>query len=170
MPGSYAPLLIAAVLAAVIATAMVVGSYLLGPRKPSRFKEITYECGMTPVGSARERFPVHFYLVAMGFIVFDVELVFFYPWVVMFTQANRAEKLFLLVEMGVFVLVLGVAYVYLLATRALDWFRDSGDEPEEESVVVKVAREPRRPLRFGNENSGPVRLPGSGVVRAGEKS
>ena len=73
MLGRYIPLLVAVCVSALIATAMVVGSLLLGPKKPTRFKESTYECGMTPVGSARDRFPVRFFLVAMLFIVFDVE-------------------------------------------------------------------------------------------------
>lgn len=154
----YIPFVVSVLMAVFIATAMVVGSYLLGPRKPSRFKETTYECGMTPVGTARERFPVQFYLVAMAFIVFDVELVFLYPWVVSFVQGSRAEKFFLLGEMGVFVAILTVAYVYVVALRVLDWSAEArGSElpaPDDDRRV----RQRRKPIRFGNETAEPVRL------------
>jgi NADH-quinone oxidoreductase subunit A len=160
MLGRYLPLLIALIVSAVIAGAMVVGSLLLGPKKPGSTKESTYECGMTPVGAARDRFPVRFYLVAMLFIVFDVETVFLYPWAATYGMGSRAERLFLLGEMGVFVAVLLVAYFYVLGTGALDWGRDTADV----TAAGQQAASPgvmsrRRPIRLGNEASGPVRLP-----------
>jgi len=158
---AYIPFLVSAVVAAVIAAAMVIGSYLLGPRKPSRLKEATYECGMTPVGSARERFPVHFYLVAMGFIVFDVELVFLYPWVVSFVQGSRAEKLFLLGEMGLFVAILTVAYVYVVAVRVLGWSAEDARGEWSTAANERRISQRRKPIRFGNERGEPVRLPAS---------
>src|SRR5882724_65388 len=78
----YLPLLIHFVLASLLAGAIVVLSWVIGYRKPTRAKLSPYECGMTPVGDARERFSVKFYLVAMLFILFDVETVFLYPWAV----------------------------------------------------------------------------------------
>lgn len=157
MSASYIPFLVAVLIAVVIAAAMVLGSYLLGPRKPFHVKETTYECGMTPVGSARERFPVAFYMVAIAFIVFDVEMVFLYPWAVAFSHGDRLQRLFFLADMAVFVLILIVAYVYLLGARVLEWTPEgevAGDDPA--TVRERAVRRP--PIRFGNEASGPVRL------------
>ncbi len=80
--------LILLIVAVVLASALVGLSWILGPKKPSAAKLAPYECGVTPVGSARERFPVKFYLIAMLFIVFDIETVFLYPWAVTFTRWN----------------------------------------------------------------------------------
>jgi NADH-quinone oxidoreductase subunit A len=94
MLNTYIPVLVLAVLAAVLAVGMVVLSFLLGPKRPDARKVSTYECGVTPVGSARERFPVKFFLVAMLFIIFDVETIFLYPWAVTFKDAPKAVQLF----------------------------------------------------------------------------
>ena len=107
-------------IAAVIATAMVGGSFFLGPKKPSEAKSTPYECGMTPVGSARERFPIKFYLIAMLFIVFDIETVFLYPWAVTYRHSG-AMMLFNLFEMAVFVAILLVGYVYVWRRGAFEW-------------------------------------------------
>ena len=89
----------------------------IGPKRPSEEKLSTYESGMEPVKSARERFSVKYYLVAMLFIVFDIEIVFMYPWAVMF----RRLGLFGYVEMLVFILVLLVGFIYILRKGALRW-------------------------------------------------
>ncbi|HUI65869.1 MAG TPA: NADH-quinone oxidoreductase subunit A [Bacteroidota bacterium] len=89
----------------------------IGPRHPTEEKLSTYESGMEPVRSARERFSVKFYLVAMLFIVFDIETVFMYPWAVMFRQLG----LFGFVEMMVFIAILLVGFVYILKKGALQW-------------------------------------------------
>src|SRR3989304_4663070 len=88
-----------------------------GPRRPSEEKYSTYESGMEPVRTARERFSIKFYLVAVLFIIFDIEIVFMYPWAVMF----RDLGLFGLVEMLVFIGVLLVGYFYILKKGALRW-------------------------------------------------
>lgn len=156
MLASYVPVVVMVALAAVIATAMVVMSAVLGPRKPSPHKQEPYECGMTPVGSARERFPVRFYLIAMLFIIFDIETVFLYPWAVTFRSSEQSVKLFILAEMALFVAILFVGYFYLLGKGALNW-----DDPEDAaSTAGDVVYRPRKPIRFGNEESGPVALPG----------
>ncbi len=90
---------------------------LLGPRQPAEEKLSTYESGMEPVRTARERFSVKFYLVAMLFIVFDIEIVFMYPWAVKFRQLG----LFGFVEMLVFIGILLVGYLYILKKGALRW-------------------------------------------------
>jgi NADH-quinone oxidoreductase subunit A len=155
MLGSYIPILVMMVASAVIAGGMVIASSVLGPKHPNRFKDAPYECGITPVGSARERFPIKFYLIAMLFIIFDIETIFLYPWVVTFrSHADRASKLFLLGEMGLFVVILFVGYFYVWGKGALDWDEGQIGEP-----IDKAVFKPRKPIRFGNEGSGAVRLP-----------
>ncbi len=155
MLNDYLPILVMMALATVIAVGMVVGSFLLGPKKPSRFKQSAYECGMNPVGTARERFPIKFYLIAMLFIIFDIETIFLYPWAVTFADSERAVKMFNLVEMAVFVAILFVGYFYILWKGAFDW--DEGQQEDAEQPSTKVF-EPRKPIRFGNESSGDVNL------------
>ena len=161
MLGSYIPVLVMMIAAAVVAGGMVIGSAVLGPKHPTRFKQSPYECGITPVGSARERFPIKFYLIAMLFIIFDIETIFLYPWVVIFRNHDRAYKLFLLGEMGVFVGILFIGYFYILGKGALDW--DEGQADGQPAPDRRIFR-PRLPIRFGNEKSGAVRL--APLVRA----
>jgi NADH-quinone oxidoreductase subunit A len=157
MLGGYIPIVVMLLLATVIASGMVLASALLGPRKATRFKAAPYECGMTPVGSARERFPIRFYLVAMLFILFDIETVFLYPWAVTFRGLGRTSKLFNLAEMAVFVAILFVGYFYLLGKGALDW--DQGRTEADGETLPAGILDARPPIRFGNEASGPVQLP-----------
>ena len=103
-----------------VSAALVFLSYLLGPRRPSPQKDAPYECGVTPIGSARERFPIKFYLVAMLFIIFDIETVFLYPWAVTY-RGSGGMMLFNLVEMMVFVIILFVGYFYVWKRGAFEW-------------------------------------------------
>ena len=105
-----------------IATAFVFGSFvassLLGPsRQESSAKIGPYECGIVPDKEPADRFPVKFYLVAMIFIIFDIEIIFLYPWAVIFNQLGT----FGLVEMVIFSVAVIVAFVYLISNGALDW-------------------------------------------------
>ena len=113
----YIAVLLVMIVALGISCAMLVLSRLLGPRKPSAVKLQPYECGMTPIGGARVRFSVKFYLTAILFIVFDVEVVFLYPWAVTF----RPLGMFGFVEMAIFVLVLALGFVYVWRKGALEW-------------------------------------------------
>ena len=113
----YLPLLIHFLLAGAVAGAIVILSWIIGYRKPTRAKMSPYECGMTPVGDARERFSVKFYLVAMMFIIFDVEAVFLYPWAVVLRQL----KMFGFWEMLVYIGVLLVGFFYIWKKGVLDW-------------------------------------------------
>ena len=113
----YLPILILVILAALFAAGSVLLSSLLGPRRPNPEKLSPYECGVEPVGTARERFSVKFYLVAMLFIIFDMEIVFLYPWAVVFRQL----RLFGLMAMGSFLLVLLVGYFYVWKKGGLEW-------------------------------------------------
>lgn len=156
MVSSYIPLLVMIIASSLLAGGMVIGSFFLGPKKPTSYKEISYECGMTPVGSARERFPIKFYLVAMLFIVFDIETIFLYPWAVTFRGLPHADKVFSFVEMGVFVAVLFVGYFYILGKGALDW--DDSEQARSTDVFDPRVLAERKPLRYGNEGSGSVEL------------
>jgi len=113
----YLPILILVILAALFAAGSVLLSSLLGPRRPNPEKLSPYECGVEPVGTARERVSVKFYLVAMLFIIFDMEIVFLYPWAVVFQQL----RLFGLMAMGSFLLVLLVGYFYVWQKGGLEW-------------------------------------------------
>ena len=87
---AYFPVLLQGLIAMTIAGALILISFLLGKKIKNRVKDMPYECGMTPTGSARERFSVRFYLVGMLFIVFDIESVFLFPWVVVYKDFKMA--------------------------------------------------------------------------------
>ncbi len=114
----YVPLLIHVLLAMVLAGALVFLSWAVGNRKPSRAKMQAYECGIRPTGDAREPFSVKFYLVAMLFILFDVEAIFLYPWAVVYA---KQLGLFGFVEMMLYIGILLTGYIYLWKKGALDW-------------------------------------------------
>jgi NADH-quinone oxidoreductase subunit A len=113
----YLPLLVMFVLAGVFAGLSFLASGLLAPRRPTAAKEAPYECGIVPDREPAERFPVRFYMVAMIFIIFDIEIIFLYPWAVIFRQLEA----FGLWEMVVFALAVFVSFVYLIGNGALDW-------------------------------------------------
>ena len=114
----YLPILAMVVLVLLFVALSFAASALLGPRKrPTSAKEAPYECGIVPENEPSERFPVRFYLVAMAFIVLDVEIIFIYP----FTTVLKALGAYGLVTMGIFLLALLVPFGYLLSTGAVDW-------------------------------------------------
>ena len=117
----YLPLLIHLIVAGALASAIVLLSWFIGYRRPTRAKMSPYECGMTPVGDARERFSVKFYLVAMLFILFDIEVVFLYPWAVIYRSMLKDNPALILGSMLTFVGILFVGYVYAVKKRAFDW-------------------------------------------------
>lgn len=113
----YLPILILVLLAAGFAAGNILLSFLLGPHRPNPEKLSPYECGIVPVGTARERFSVRFYLVAMFFIIFDMEIVFLYPWAVAFQELRWVG----LVGMGTFMTILLVGYYYVWKKGGLEW-------------------------------------------------
>ncbi|HWB53277.1 MAG TPA: NADH-quinone oxidoreductase subunit A [Tepidisphaeraceae bacterium] len=125
MESSWLPVLILIVIGILFAVLNIMISLFVGPRKTGPGKETTYESGMVPVGDTRKRFNVRFYVVAMIFLVFDVEIVFFYPWAVLFPHAiiHRASGLAtpMLISMGVFVLILLIAYIYAWGKGVFRW-------------------------------------------------
>jgi NADH-quinone oxidoreductase subunit A len=114
---SYLPILLFLLVAIAFAGGTILLSSLIVPRRSNRVKMSAYECGVDPVGTARDRFSIKFYLVAVLFILFDIEAVFLYPWAVAFRQLG----LYGLIEMVLFIVVLLVGYLYVLKKRALDW-------------------------------------------------
>src|ERR687892_269290 len=117
----YVPILMLLAVAAFTAVGMVVLSHLITRRRPTPVKDAPYESGMPPLGSAQERFSVKFYLVAMLFIVFDIETVFLIPWATIFLSETGPSTGFLLVEMLVFLFILAVGYVYVWKRGAFQW-------------------------------------------------
>ena len=113
----YLPVLLMFVVAAGFAVTSITLSQFVGQRKRTRTKLMPYECGKDPVGSAHERFSVKFYLIAMIFILFDIEAVFLYPWAVVYRQLG----MFGFFEMLVFVALVFVGFFYVWKKGALDW-------------------------------------------------
>jgi NADH-quinone oxidoreductase subunit A len=117
----YFPLLIFVGIASAFGFFVVVASYLVGQHKPTPTKMAPYECGVTTVGTSRRRIPIRYYLVAMLFLLFDIEIVFLYPWAVVFRDLKGALGILIFFEMLVFVGILIVAYIYLWKRGALEW-------------------------------------------------
>jgi NADH-quinone oxidoreductase subunit A len=121
MPNSlaqtYFPVLLQVLIAMAVAGGMIGVSWVLGKRVRNRIKDMPYESGIVPTGNARERFSVKFYLVGMLFILFDIEAIFLYPWVVVY----RDLKLFGFVEMFIFFVLIFSGFFYIWKKGALDW-------------------------------------------------
>jgi NADH-quinone oxidoreductase subunit A len=124
MPTTYAqtwfPVLVQIVIAIGVATGMIGLSAILGRRVRDPVKSMPYESGMNPVGNARERFSVKFYLVAMVFILFDIEAIFLYPWAVIYRQL----RLFAFTEMLLFIVLVFCGFFYIWKKGVLDWSVD----------------------------------------------
>ena len=116
MPTEYLPILVMIALAGLFGVIAVAVPSFLGPRVPNATKLETYESGKLPYGDARRKMPIHYYKVAMLFIIFDLEVVFFYPWAVILRQL----RLFGLIEMGVFLGLLAIGYLYEWKKGGLD--------------------------------------------------
>jgi NADH-quinone oxidoreductase subunit A len=114
---AYLPILVLLVLSTVLAFLVVGIGHLFGPRRPTPRKLAPYESGMRPIGPAMRRMPVRFYLVAVLFILFDIEVIFFLPWAVTFQSLG----MFGFIEMLVFITILLVGYVWIWKRGALEW-------------------------------------------------
>src|SRR5262249_3060201 len=118
----YVPILMLALLAVAFAFGTLIVSVLLGYRsRRNTTKDLAYECGMLPVGEGSPRMSVKFYLVAMLFILFDIEVVFLYPWAVIYRQMLKENAALILGSMVSFLLILFVGYIYALKKNAFDW-------------------------------------------------
>lgn len=114
---AYLPIILLVLTAVIFGVVSANLSWLLGPQRPYREKHSTYESGMEPVRSAHERFSVKYYMVAVLFILFDIEIVFMYPWAVQYRELG----MYGFVEMVIFLVILLVGYVYVLKKGALRW-------------------------------------------------
>ena len=120
MAEGYTPLIIFLSLSVFFAGAVIALSALFGRKAATREKLMPYECGLDPVGNARTRFSVKFFIIAMLFIVFDVEAMFLYPWAIVFRQFNQFKG-FVFLEMAVFIGILLVGFIYVWKKGALEW-------------------------------------------------
>jgi NADH-quinone oxidoreductase subunit A len=114
---NYFPILILAIVAVTLAAVLLTLSKILGPFRPNKTKLDPYESGMDPVGEARDRYSISFYLVAMEFIVFDLEVVFIYPWAVRYLELGFGTFM----AMMLFIVVLFIGLLYTLKKGTLDW-------------------------------------------------
>jgi NADH-quinone oxidoreductase subunit A len=135
----YLPILLMFIVAAGFAVGNIILSQFVGQRKRTRTKLMPYECGKDPVGSARERFSVKFYLIAMLFILFDIEVIFLVPWAVVFKSLaaqGTDMRWFVYLEMMVFIGLLLVGYIYVVKKGAFDWGEKARREAEAEARAL----------------------------------
>ena len=148
---AYLPILILAGVSVLFAVGSLGASALLRPNKPNPVKLSPYECGIVPERTPQgERFPVKFYLVAMLFIIFDVETIFLFPWAVTF----RKLGIFGLVELAIFIALVFVAYIYVWRKGGLDWSSPAVDRALQGSLSMRPA-----PTTTGTDSSDPSKEP-----------
>ena len=135
--GNYGPIVVLLVVAAAMSAGIVAASRLIGPRREGPAKGSPYESGVEPTGDARQRFNIRFYVIAMLFLLFDVEVVFFWPWAPLYGRVSRGaeeggptaaalieagyDKTFLVATMGIFLLILLIGYLYAWRKGVLRW-------------------------------------------------
>ena len=133
----YLPILLMFIVAAGFAVGNVLLSQFVGQRKRTKTKLMPYECGKDPVGSARERFSVKFYLIAMIFILFDIEVIFLIPWAVVFKSlVGQGLRWFVYAEMMLFIGLLLAGYIYVVKKGAFDWGERARREAEAEAQLL----------------------------------
>jgi NADH-quinone oxidoreductase subunit A len=133
----YLPILLMFIVAGGFAVGNIFLSQFVGQRKSTRTKLMPYECGKDPVGSARERFSVKFYLIAMIFILFDIEVIFLVPWAVVAKSIGaQVGRTFVYVEMMIFIGLLLVGYIYVVKKGAFDWGERARREAEAEGRAL----------------------------------
>jgi len=143
----YLPVLLMFVVAAGFAITFITLSQFVGQRKRTRTKLMPYECGKDPVGSARERFSVKFYLIAMLFILFDIEVIFLVPWAVVFKRLSSPESGLgnvVYFEMVVFIALLAAGLIYVIKKGALDWTEGARREAEAEARLLEAVEKRTR--------------------------
>ncbi len=118
---SYIPIFIVLFFATAIALGITISSILLGPQRPNKEKLSTYESGMKPVGTTRERISIKYYLVAMLFIIFDLEVLFIYPWAVQFKELFSEFGMSVFISMFIFLVVFELGYLYAFKKGGFDW-------------------------------------------------
>jgi NADH-quinone oxidoreductase subunit A len=129
MQAQYLGILMLILVAAVICGAMVTLSWVLGPKKYTPYKSAPYECGVAPVGDARERFPIKFYLVAILFILFDIEVVFLWSWMTVYRSSGIEFMSFSFIEFLSYMSTWVLGYLYAVRVGAMDWDETTSLEP-----------------------------------------
>lgn len=168
MNADFTPILILVGVAALVCTAMVTLSWVLGPKKVTPYKQSAYECGVQPLGDARERFPIKFYLVGMLFILFDIEVVFLWSWLTVFKNAPLDYQIFSFWAVMVYMVLWIIGDAYVLKVNAIDWDEsqslaheigheeeDEDDEPAPAAETVRAHPTPAprpslKPIGGGN--------------------
>ena len=143
---SWAPILIFFVIVAGFGVVSLIMSYALGVKKPNPVKLSPYECGVHPIGTARDRFSVKFYLIAMIFILFDIEVIFLVPWAVVFRRLSAPEyglSNVVFFEMIVFIALLAAGLIYVIKKGAFDWSQTARREAEAEARLLEVSEKQR---------------------------
>ena len=135
--GQYLPIVVLTALAIVFGVLSLVASKLLAPKRPNTAKDAPYECGIVPSKESPERFPVSFYIFAMLFIMFDIEIIFAYPYAI----ARESLGVFGFIEMVAFSAVFFVAFVYMVARGALEWGPLKKQVPVADVVSAATARD-----------------------------
>lgn len=153
--GDYFPILLMFLLAMVFAGGNIILSQLVGQKKQTRTKLMPYECGKDPVGSARERFSVKFYLIAMIFILFDIEMIFLMPWAVVFKDLaarNSPVRGVIFWEMILFIGLVAVGFVYVWKKGLFDWGQRARQEAEAEGRALALVE--RRANKLNQDRLG----------------
>ncbi len=140
MASEFLPILVLMTVSAVICAAMVTLSWVLGPKKTTPYKSSPYECGVAPQGDAKERFPIKFYLVAILFVLFDIEVVFLWSWITVFKDAPLDFKLFSGAVVGVYMILWIIGDAYVMKIGALDWDEATSLAPEKLLADAEAAR------------------------------
>jgi len=117
----YIPIFMVIAFAAVFGAAVVMSSSIFGPKRPTKTKVMPYESGKDPIGTARERISIKYYLVAMLFIIFDIEVIFVYPWAVQFKKLFGEQGSFAFWPMLIFLVVLEMGFLYVYRKGGLEW-------------------------------------------------
>ena len=142
MQSGYVGILLLVAVAAIICGAMVTLSWVLGPKKLTPYKESPYECGVAPVGDAKERFPIKFYLVAIVFILFDIEVVFLWPWMTVFKTSDTNFLITSFTSFALYMLTFIVGYIYVIRVGAIDWDETTSLDPAKLAEEDAVSPDP----------------------------
>lgn len=145
MFSDYVGILLLVLVATILCGAMVTLSWVLGPKKVTPYKASPYECGVQPFGDAKERIPIKFYLVAIVFIMFDIEVVFLWPWMTVFKDSDPAFLASSFVAVMIYMATFVLGYAYVIRVNAIDWDEAQSLPHEEEApepVEPTVAAQP----------------------------
>jgi NADH-quinone oxidoreductase subunit A len=134
----YLGLLVLVAVAALICGVMVTLSWVLGPKKVTRYKSSPYECGVEPSGDARERFPIKFYLVAIVFILFDIEVVFLWSWMTVFRNADKEFMVTSFISFLTYMATFVIGYLYVIKVGAINWDETTSLAPEKLGELADV--------------------------------